>query len=543
MNSSLKNIKYIEILLIILIYLVFFSISLLSFKDFGISIDEWEIRVNGFVNLKYIWLTLFNTVPVKLEQIMEIPELSIYYGTHGVYFAILISSIEYIFNIQDEQKVYFISHFINHLIFLLANFYFFLIIKNRFNSFVYGIFGSLFLFLSPRIFAESFYNSKDILFLSMFIINIYYATIFLKSPTLKNSIFLSIATALAIDMRIMGLILIPIVLFFIYVKFSKNKIKNFLFYTPVYILLSFFLIILFWPYLWSNPFNNLIEVFTIMSNYGFRWGGYNLYFGEYILGSNLPWHYTFVWIFITTPILYLLLFIYGFFNITLRTTKRFLNINNKSQLNDLISGDNELSDLFHYLIFAIPIFLVISLNSTLYDGWRHLYFIYPSLLYISLKGLYLINLMFFKNKNLKTFIFIIPFLVFIIYEMTVYHPHQNVYFNFLAGKNIHKNFENDYWGISNKQAFEFLLINERKNSIYIGSAGPISLENSKKILSSNDRDRLVIKPNNEADYIIDNYRNWFGEYNKKRYKVPDNFKIYKEISRRGRKIISIYKKI
>ena len=56
MNSFLKNIKNIEILLIILIYLVFFSIALLSFKDFGISVDEWELRVHGFVNLKYIWL-------------------------------------------------------------------------------------------------------------------------------------------------------------------------------------------------------------------------------------------------------------------------------------------------------------------------------------------------------------------------------------------------------------------------------------------------------------------------------------------------------
>ena len=124
----------------------------------------------------------------------------------------------------------------------------------------------------------------------------------------------------------------------------------------------------------------------------------------------------------------------------------------------------------------------------------------------------------------------------------MYHPDQNVYFNLIPGKNVHKNFENDYWGLSNKQAFEFLLLNQKENSIFIGSAGPISLENSKKILNFEDRNRLVVKPNNEADYIIDNYRNWFGEYNKKRYKVPDNFKIYKEISRRGRKIISIYKK-
>ena len=46
--------------------------------------------------------------------------------------------------------------------------------------------GALFLFLSPRIFAESFYSQKDILFMSMFIINIYYAFHFLK---LSNPLF------------------------------------------------------------------------------------------------------------------------------------------------------------------------------------------------------------------------------------------------------------------------------------------------------------------------------------------------------------------
>ena len=35
-------------------------------------------------------------------------------------------------------------------------------IKERFNSYFYGVLGALFLFLSPRIFAESFYNQKDI---------------------------------------------------------------------------------------------------------------------------------------------------------------------------------------------------------------------------------------------------------------------------------------------------------------------------------------------------------------------------------------------
>ena len=122
------------------------------------------------------------------------------------------------------------------------------------------------------------------------------------------------------------------------------------------------------------------------------------------------------------------------------------------------------------------------------------------------------------------------------------HPHQNVYFNFFVGKNTHQKFEVDYWGLANKQALELLLSEDNKKIIYIGSATPISPENSKKILDISDRNRLVVTSNNNADYIIDNYRNWYGDIKEKRYKIPSNFKIYKDISIRGRKIISIYKK-
>ena len=123
------------------------------------------------------------------------------------------------------------------------------------------------------------------------------------------------------------------------------------------------------------------------------------------------------------------------------------------------------------------------------------------------------------------------------------HPHQNIYFNFLSGKNIETKFELDYWGLSNKQALEYILKNDSKNVIMIGSAGPISIENSKQILSSLEKNRISISKNLESDYIIDNYINWYGAYKKKRHEIPNNFKIYKEIFVSGKRIISIYKRI
>ena len=123
------------------------------------------------------------------------------------------------------------------------------------------------------------------------------------------------------------------------------------------------------------------------------------------------------------------------------------------------------------------------------------------------------------------------------------HPHQNVYFNFLSGKNVETKFELDYWGLSNKQALEYILNNDSKSIIKIGSAGPISLENSKQILSLLEKKRIQISKNIKSDYIIDNYINWYGKYKKKEHEIPNNFKIYKEIFVSGKRIISIYKRI
>ena len=121
------------------------------------------------------------------------------------------------------------------------------------------------------------------------------------------------------------------------------------------------------------------------------------------------------------------------------------------------------------------------------------------------------------------------------------HPFQNVYFNFLAGNNVEKKFEIDYWGLSNKQAFEYILENEKDKKVNVGSAGPILLENSKKILNKDDRNRINITKNKDADYIIDNYINWHGKYKKKKYDIPSGFKINKDIIINGIKISSIYK--
>ena len=542
MTNFSKKIDRQELTVVALIYLTFLIIGILSYKDFGISTDEWSLRLLGFVNLKYIMEIFFQSSISNLDAILSIPKISDFSGnTHGAIFAVPMAFIEYYLNITDSQQYYFFRHYFNHLIFLISNFYFFLLVKEKYNNWIYGIAGSLFLFLSPRIFAESFYNHKDIIFLSLFIINLYYGIHFLNSPSLKNSVLFSFTTALAIDIRIMGILIVPIILFFLLLKYLRNKDFKIFTGISVYLVLFPLLTILFWPYLWENPIDNFIQTFKDLGRYD--WSGYNFYLGNYYKASNLPWHYIFIWMGITIPIFYIILFVYGFINSTLRIKKRLFNVSEKDYLKDLWRGNSELEDIVYYLIFFVPIFTTIILNSTLYNGWRHLYFVYPCFLLISLKGLYLINLNYLRKKIWLSKIIVALFLTHIAFVMIKDHPHQNVYFNFLAGKNIQKKFELDYWGLSNKQALEYILKNDSNETIRLGTAGPISIENSKQILSILEKNRIIISENSKSDYIIENYINWYGKYKKKRHEIPKNFRIYKEIFVSGKRIVSIYKRI
>ena len=87
-----------EIIVVTLIYLIFFIAGILSYQDFGISVDEWDLRLLGFVNLKYITEFFFPDISVKLDEILFIPEISDYTSnTHGIIFTLPMAFVEYFF--------------------------------------------------------------------------------------------------------------------------------------------------------------------------------------------------------------------------------------------------------------------------------------------------------------------------------------------------------------------------------------------------------------------------------------------------------------
>ena len=95
----------------------------------------------------------------------------------------------------------------------------FLIINITFNNWKISLLGCLFINLSPRIFAHSFYNSKDIILLCFFIISTYTLIKLLKNKTTKFAILHALSSAALINIRLVGLYIpiITLMCFFIYI--------------------------------------------------------------------------------------------------------------------------------------------------------------------------------------------------------------------------------------------------------------------------------------------------------------------------------------
>ena len=244
----------------------------------------------------------------------------------------------------------------------------------------------------------------------------------------------------------------------------------------------------------------------------------------------MPWHYLLITIISKIPLMISLLFIIVSILILFYTFSNLINITN----NDSLIWKNKIQFFSQYnliIIFSV-FFLIIELNSTIYGGWRQIYFIYPSIISLSLFGIKFIYE--YINKQ-KSFIYIIFFFIFFqILWIFKNHPYQYVYFNFISSIYAQENFELDYWGLSNFDLLKKLddIKNKNKYKIYVNSASPY--ENSLLMFENDIKKKFEFTNNvNEANFIVSNHYyqdiNPINEYDKlkKDYNILYEIKVGK----------------
>lgn len=499
--------KFRKHLLITIVLSMVFITGLLTYKTYGTYWDEYLQRDMGKMSYNYVFHhddALKTFMDRDYAVLIELP----LYAMEVKLFA-----NDYTASIEARHLCCFLIFFIG-LIFFYA-----LLLKLKLNE-LWATLGVIMLVLSPRIYGHAFFNSKDIPLMVLYIVSFYTLFLFINKQSYKYMFLHALATGLLINVRITGVIIVPFTLLFLVVHVFVDKQSSFQNFNwlklfkliSTYLIISAVFVYMFWPFLWEQPFTNFMTAYTNMSK--FRWDNYTYLMGEHIRATEAPWYYLPKWIAISTPVFYLLAFALSLLVLPINFLK------NKAAF---FKEKNNLNQIMVLSFLIIPILVIIILHSTLYDSWRHVYFVYP---FIIISGLYaLTSLSNYLGK--RAWIIVIVCALFTGFEfvkMINSHPFHYVYFNEIAGRNrnqIVQQNDFDFWGVSFKQAFEKILELDNRNDIKVTSGVSPAYYNF-LFMKHNSKDTRLnyVFEEGLADYYITNYRynpNDHAEINDKKF--------------------------
>ena len=202
---------------------LFLIMGLFIFQDYGISWDEEIQRKHGLITVDYV-----NEVfgkPFYSNKLVPEHSLHTYdFRFHGTFFQNTCFLFEKVLGIKDIKGAYLLRHLGVFLIFWMACFAFYKLLRLRFKEWWLALIGVTILVLTPRIFAHSFYNPKDLPFLSFFIMSIWALFMFLDKRNMRWAVILALLSAVLMNARVLG-VLVPIITLII-MCFEWIRAKN-----------------------------------------------------------------------------------------------------------------------------------------------------------------------------------------------------------------------------------------------------------------------------------------------------------------------------
>ena len=475
--------------------------------DYGVPWDEPHQRRLGAATYDYI----------RGENDVY---LSLVNREYGAVYELALHMAERTFA-HDELSAYRLRHLANHLIFIAGAAFLYALVLNSSGSVGFAVLAFLLMMLHPRLYADSFYNTKDIPFMAAQPVCYWLFFRVLHEPRWPGFLMLGAAVGTQMALRIMGALPAAVIAMLIAIMAwrgpSSARFARGLLIFALMVPLTTYLA---WPYLWTNPIENFHTAFVVMSKY--PWGGTVLFAGQLIPAKLEPWYYSLTWFIITLPPMAAIVAVASIVAVG-RTCR--------SWMREFPSPRTALL-LLAMLGLSAPFVSVIMLHSVLYDGWRHLFFVYPAfVLFITVTCAELAGC---------HIILILGFIATAWSGLFLYsaHPHQNVYFNRLAGPSdpqfLRTHWDLDYWGLSFKQALRYIVSHDTSPVIRI-CASNVALGNNTYLLSPADRARLQFVVFEDADYFVTNYRDHPDDY-----KLPATKLVFERIVL-GSRIVAVYR--
>lgn len=391
-----------------------------------------------------------------------------------------------------------------------------LIIGWRYISRNVGIMAAIIFSMLPILVGHSRIGLLEPFMILTYTTSVFSFILFLENPKRERCVLAGILLGLAMLSKETSIVLLPpflILMTVIYQKYKKRDLYNKIF---IYQLLSIFALggltfFIFWP----MPFFHIKEMLAF--TYGLRFKTHTaipeVFFGD--LQLVRPWYYI-IYFLITTPLIVLLLFLYGLYN------------------------SNKTKNWFLYILVAWFLFpFVQSFYHNRQQGIRYIIQMYVPMAIIAAYGFEMLISKFVKQQR-KKLLFFIPIIIYLFITLAKITPYYIDYFNGLVGgaKGVYekKLFHLAWWGEGEREAGLWLERNVPNKSLIGLAIGPTHVLPKTSRLSYEN-----YQQGKKYDYVVVSFyevvRMGFDDS-----EIQKNYKIIYSVKADGAHLVDIYQR-
>ncbi len=415
---------------------------------------------------------------------------------YGVAFELPLLLLERGLGLEDSRRIYLLRHLVTHAFFLVGGLCCSLLVYRLTRSRTVALFAFLLFVLQPRLYAHSFFNSKDLPFLSMFMVTLYVTHRAFRRDTVGAFVLCGVCVGVLTNLRIMGVMLYPAVLALRGLDLGqagKGGGRTHVLTTgTVFAVAGPCTLYALSPYLWTNPLE-FGTAWQVLAHHPTRLHG--LFQGRVVDPYHLPWDYIPTWLAISTPLVTLACGVLGAIKVGLDGGQRPRAALRNT---DLRFG------LVLLACLTLPVLAIIALSSTPNQNWRHVYFLHAPLCGLAGLGLAWVG---GRSRRAAAGGAVLAGLGVLVtgVDMVRLHPHQQVYFNALVDRTtpeyLFTHYTLDPWSISCREGLKFLRRRYPATKVYVQYSGPIYP--GWLTLPQADRARLVlVKDDATADVRV-----------------------------------------
>ena len=473
-------------LLLAAVCLLFAAAGLAVLDDYGVSWDGPGQRLLAEQNAAYI-MGDRDALPTDHDRF------------YGIAFELPLLLVERLWGLDDSRDIYLTRHLLTHLFFIAGGFFCGLLAWRMFNNRWLALLAMLLFLLHPRLYAHSYFNSKDLPFAVLFVIALYLTHRAFRRDTAGAFVLLGLVVGLAANMRPFALLLPAAVLAMrgLDWRFAGDgaQRKRIVAAAVVFAATALTTIYVSQPYYWENPlrfFDSLGELSRHPASVD------NLFQGRYVPLDAVPAEYIPVWFGISTPAATLLLGGAGMAAILWRG----------GQAPGQVLRKGKLRFLFLLLgCFALPIVVAIVLQAHIYNGWRQMYFLWGPFCLLAAAGM---RCLFRSGRGLKLTRLMAggglaaAGLGGALYAMVSLHPHQQIYFSWLADRaapgELGQQYDMDYLQTAQLQGLKYLLERYPDTTLYVQYQHRVSY--NRGLLPKAERERIALSDLWTADFHI-----------------------------------------